>query len=244
MTVRIGVDIGGTGIKGAPVDVDTGKLTADRFRIVTPKGAKPNDVIDVVRQVVEHHQGVDGPVGITFPGVVIRGVIHTAANMGKSWIGVDAHDRFGQELGRPCTMRNDADAAGVAEMRFGVGEGRTGVVIMITLGTGIGCAVFNDGVLLPNTELGHIEVDGRDAEDLAAGSARDREHLSWKDYAKRVQTYLRRLDALLWPDLLIIGGGMSKEATKFLPEVNVRCEVVTAELLNNAGIVGAALIVE
>jgi polyphosphate glucokinase len=244
MTVRIGVDIGGTGIKGAPVDIGTGEFTADRYRIPTPKGAHPDDVIGVVGSVVEHHHSVDGPIGVTFPGVVIRGVVHTAANVGKSWIGLDAHERLGAALGRPCTMLNDADAAGLAEMRFGVGAQRDGVVIMITLGTGIGCALFHDGVLVPNTELGHIEIGGHDAEDMAAGSVRERGHVSWKQYSKRVQTYLRTLDALLWPDLFIIGGGMSKEGNKFLPDVKVRCPVVSAKLLNNAGIVGAALVAD
>jgi polyphosphate glucokinase len=160
--------------------------------------------------------------------------------MDRGWIGFDADKFFGDLLGRPVTMMNDADAAGVAEMRFGAGKDRKGVVIMITLGTGIGCALFNNGVLVPNTELGHIEIDGKDAELLASGSARDNERLPWKEYAKRVQKYFRRLDALLWPDLVILGGGISKEAEKFLADVKVRVPVVTAELLNNAGIVGAA----
>jgi polyphosphate glucokinase len=239
--IHLGIDIGGTGIKGAPVDTSTGELVGERFRIDTPKGAAVDDVVKVVKQVADHFD-VGGPVGITYPGVVIRGKIHTAANVGKDWIGVEAAERFTQALGRPVKVMNDADAAGVAEMRFGAGKGRDGVVIMITLGTGIGCAVFHDGVLLPNTELGHIEIDGQDAERVAAGSARDEENLSWKDYAKRVQTYLRRLDALLWPDLVIIGGGVSKESDKFLSRIDVRCELAVATMLNNAGIVGAALL--
>jgi len=244
MTVRLGVDIGGTGIKGAPVDVELGDLTADRFRMVTPKKHKPNEVVKVVHEVVQHFPDVDGAIGVTFPGVVIRGVVQTAANMDKSWIGLDADKLFTDALGRPVTLMNDADAAGVAEMRFGAGKGKAGVVVMITLGTGIGCAIFHDGVLLPNTELGHIEIDGKDAERLASGLARDEEKLSWKEYGKRIQKYLRKLDALLWPDLFIIGGGISKEADKYLPDITIRTPVVTAELLNNAGIVGAAVLVD
>jgi polyphosphate glucokinase len=244
MTVRLGVDIGGTGIKGAPVDVELGDLTADRFRLVTPKKHKPNEVVKVVHEVVQHFPDVDGAIGVTFPGVVIRGVVHTAANMDKNWIGLDADKLLTEALGRPVTLMNDADAAGVAEMRFGAGKDKRGVVVMITLGTGIGCAVFHDGALLPNTELGHIEIDGKDAERLASGSARDDEKLSWKEYGKRIQKYLRKLDALLWPDLFIIGGGISKEADKYLPDITIRTPVVTAELLNNAGIVGAAVLVD
>jgi polyphosphate glucokinase len=243
MTIRLGVDIGGTGIKSAPVDVELGDLTADRFRLVTPKKHRPDEVMKTVHEVVQKFPDVQGPIGVTFPGVIIRGVVHTAANMDKSWVGLDADKMFSDSLGRPVTLMNDADAAGVAEMRFGAGKDKRGVVIMITLGTGIGCAVFHDGVLLPNTELGHIEIDGMDAERLASGSARDAEKLSWKEFGKRLQRYLRTLDALLWPDLFIIGGGVSKEAEKYLPDVKVRTPVVTAELLNNAGIVGAAVLV-
>jgi polyphosphate glucokinase len=244
MTVRLGIDIGGTGIKGAPVDTDVGDLTGDRFRIDTPKKSKPHEVGKVVEQIVKHFPDVDGAIGVTFPGVVISGVVHTSANMDKSWIDFDADKFFSDQLGRPVTMMNDADAAGLAEMRFGAGKGRKGVVVMITLGTGIGCAVFNNGVLLPNTEFGHIEIDCKDAERIASGSARDDEKLSWKEYGKRVQKYLRKLDALIWPDLVILGGGVSKEAEKFLADVKVRVPVVTAELLNNAGIVGAATLAD
>ena len=243
MTIRLGVDIGGTGIKGAPVDVELGDLAADRFRLGTPKKHRPEDVMKTVVEVVEKFPDVQGPIGVTFPGVVIRGVVQTAANMDKTWIGLDADKMFSESLGRPVTLMNDADAAGVAEMRFGAGKDKRGVVIMITLGTGIGCAVFHDGVLLPNTELGHIEIDGKDAERLASGSARDEEKLSWRDYGKRIQRYLRKIDALLWPDLFIIGGGVSKEADKYLPDIKIRTPVVIAELLNNAGIVGAAVLV-
>jgi polyphosphate glucokinase len=242
MTVCLGIDIGGTGIKGAPVDIDVGDLVADRYRIDTPKKSRPQEVIKVVEQVVKHFPDTTGPIGVTFPGVVIGGVVHTAANVDKSWIDFDADKFFSEHLQRPVTMMNDADAAGVAEMNFGTGKDKKGVVIMITLGTGIGCALFHDGVLIPNTELGHIEIDCRDAERLASGSTRDEEKLSWKEFGKRVQKYLRRLDALLWPDLVIIGGGVSKEGDKFLADVKVRVPVMTAELLNNAGIVGAAVL--
>lgn len=240
MELRLGIDIGGTGIKGAPVDVDSGELKEARFRLETPKGAKPNDVGDVVKKVAEHFD-VTGPVGITFPGVVLHGVVQTAANVSNEWVGYNADQLFSDNLGRPVSMLNDADAAGLAEVRFGAGRDRPGVVIMITLGTGIGSAVFVDGTLVPNTELGHIELDGQDAETQASGSARDRYGLSHKDYAKRLDRYLNHLDGLLWPDLIILGGGVSKQGEKILPHLHVRCEVALAQLRNNAGIVGAAL---
>jgi polyphosphate glucokinase len=244
MTITLGVDIGGSGIKAAPVDVELGDLTADRFRLATPRKHRPDDVVKTVQEVVANFPDVKGPIGITFPGVVISGVVYTAANMDKSWIGLDADKLFTDTLGRPVTMMNDADAAGVAEMRFGAGKDKRGVVVMITLGTGIGCAVFHDGVLLPNTELGHIEIEGKDAERIASGSARDDEKLSWKEFGKRIQKYLRKVDALLWPDLFILGGGVSKEADKYLPDIKIRTPVVTADLLNNAGIVGAAVLID
>jgi len=194
-----------------------------------------------VREVADKNGG-DGPVGVTFPGVIVGGVVLTAANMDHSWIGLDADALFTSMIGRPVHMLNDADAAGVAEMRYGVGRGRMGVVVLITLGTGIGSALFNQGVLVPNTELGHIEINGEDAEVQAAGRAQEQEKLSWKAYGKRVQTYLRRLDALIWPELVIVGGGISKESDKLFPHVDIRPEIVAAELRNNAGIVGAAAI--
>ena len=244
MTIRLGIDIGGTGIKGAPVDVEQGDLVGDRYRLQTPKKKRPQEVALVAAEVAKHFPDTDGPVGVTFPGVIVRGVVHTAANMDKSWIGLDADRLFTDSLGRPVTLMNDADAAGVAEVRFGAGKGKPGVVVVVTLGTGIGSAVFLDGRLLPNTELGHIEIDGQDAERLASGSARDNERLSWKDYGKRLDKYLRHLDSLLWPELFIIGGGVSKEAEKFLPDLKLRVRVVAAELLNSAGIVGAAVLVD
>jgi polyphosphate glucokinase len=238
--VVMGVDIGGTGIKGAPVDIDTGELAGERFRILTPHPATPKAVADVVGEVVEHFDW-KGPVGATFPAVVKDGVTLSAANVDKEWIGASADELFTQRLNLPVTVLNDADAAGLAEMRFGAGRGRSGVVIMVTLGTGIGCGMFLDGKLVPNTELGHIEIGGKDAETLAADSVRVRKELSWKKFAGRVEQYLRTLDALMWPDLVIIGGGASKKAEKFLPLIDVRPEVVAATLQNEAGIVGAAL---
>jgi polyphosphate glucokinase len=245
--VFLGVDVGGSGIKGAPVDVSTGQLVQPRVRLATPAGAQPVDVEKVIVEVVGSFD-TSGPIGLTFPGVIIRGQVNTAANMGKDWIGVDIAAEVGQCVGRPVRALNDADAAGIAEMRFGAGRGKDGrgaegVVIMITLGTGIGCAVFHDGILLPNTELGHLELDGKDAEETAAARVRDDKDLSWKDYAKRVEKYVRHIDKLLWPDLVIIGGGVSKKAAQFLPLVQTRCKVVPAELFNDAGIVGAALAV-
>jgi polyphosphate glucokinase len=236
----MGVDIGGTGIKGAPVDVDRGELVGERFRILTPHPATPHAVAGVVKQVVDHFDW-HGPVGCTFPAVVKNGVTLSAANVDKSWIKADAGKLFSDTLNSKVLVLNDADAAGLAEVRFGIGAGRSGVVIMVTLGTGIGCGTFVDGRLVPNTELGHIEIKGRDAESIAADSVRERKKLSWKKYAKRVEAYIRRLDALMWPDLVVIGGGASKKADKFLPLIKVRPEVAPAQLQNEAGIVGAAL---
>jgi len=239
---RLGIDIGGTGIKGAPVDPRTGQLLGDRLRIPTPQPATPEAVADTVKQIVDHFDW-RGPIGATLPGIVKDGVLLTAANIDKGWKGTDAAALFSTTTGSPVSLINDADAAGIAEMRFGAGLGRSGVVIMITLGTGIGFALFNDGVLLPNTELGHIELDGKDAESRASDRVREENDLSWKKWGERVDAYLDRIDALLWPDLIIIGGGVSKKADKFFPFLNTRAELVAAKLQNEAGIVGAALIV-
>lgn len=239
---RLGIDIGGSGVKGAPVDVMTGDLVADRFRLDTPQPATPEAIAATVADVVDHFAW-HGPIGLTVPGVVKQGVVHTAANIDASWIGTDAAALFGKATGQVCVVMNDADAAGIAEMRFGAGVGRDGVVVMITLGTGIGCAVFNDGVLLPNTELGHLEMNGHDAEHQASARVREEEDLTWKKWGERVDQYLDALDHLLWPDLIIIGGGVSKKADKFFPYLNTRAELVPAALQNEAGIVGAALTV-
>jgi polyphosphate glucokinase len=239
----LGIDIGGTGIKGAPVDTRRGVLLAARHRILTPRPAAPEAVSEVVTQIVEHFAW-KGPVGVTFPGVVKRGVTLTAVNLGDFWVGVDADRMLTDRLGQPVHVLNDADAAGLAEMKFGAGKGRDGVVILITLGTGIGTAVFLDGRLLPNTEMGHIEMHGADAETQAAERVRIEKDLSWKKYAKRLDDYLARLEALLWPDLIIIGGGASQDADKFVPRLKRRTEIVPALLRNDAGIVGGALAFE
>jgi polyphosphate glucokinase len=236
----LGIDIGGTGIKGAPVDVERGTLTADRYRLLTPHPAKPAAVAEVVAQVVAKFGG-DGTVGATFPAVIRGGVAETAANVDRSWIGEDVAKRLGQAAGRPFVVLNDADAAGLAEMRFGAGRDRKGVVIMVTLGTGIGSAVFVDGVLVPNSELGHLEVRGREAEKRASELVRETKGLSWKKWGRRVDEYLRYLEMLFWPDLFIIGGGVSKKATKFFGFLKTRAPIVPAQLLNEAGIVGGAV---
>jgi polyphosphate glucokinase len=237
----LGIDIGGTGIKGAPVDLDTGEFTAERVRILTPSPATPKAVAATVVKVLDEI-GVPGPVGLTLPAVVTNGVARTAANIDEAWIGTDAAKLFADATGRAVAVVNDADAAGQAEVRFGAGAGRNGVILVVTLGTGIGTGLFMDGVLVPNSELGHLHLHHGDAEDWAADSARDRDDLSWKDYGKRVEQYLRLVHSLLWPDLIIIGGGASKKADKFLPEIDVDTEVVAATLLNDAGITGAAML--
>ncbi|MCF1511045.1 polyphosphate--glucose phosphotransferase [Streptomyces glomeratus] len=238
-----GVDIGGSGIKGAPVDLDRGELVQERFKVLTPHPATPESVVDGVKEVVGHF-GWTGPVGITFPGVVTGGsTIRTAANVDKGWIDTDARALFGERLGGlPVTVLNDADAAGVAEMRFGAGRDRRGTVIVLTLGTGIGSALFTDGVLVPNTELGHLELNGHDAEKRASTKAKDDHELSWEQWANRVQKYLAHVEMLFSPELFVIGGGVSRKSHRFLPLIKgIRAEIVPAQLQNNAGIVGAAM---
>jgi len=238
----LGIDIGGTGIKAAPVDVAAGKLTAERRKMDTPHPAKPDAVAEVVREQVKAFDWT-GPIGLTFPGVVAGGEIRTAANVDHDWIGVDAVKLFGQATGQPVTVINDADAAGIAEMRFGDGAGHQGTVLLLTLGTGIGSALFTQGVLLPNTEFGHIEIRGKDAEKRASEHAREEKDLSWDKWAELLDEYLLRMEALLCPELIIIGGGISKKSDKFLPRITgLRAPVIPAELLNDAGIVGAAII--
>lgn len=240
MTI-LGIDIGGTGIKGAPVDVETGQLLAERFRIPTPQPSRPNAVADVVEEIARHFDYA-GPAGVTFPGIVKRGVIFSAANVDKSWVNTNGNDLFASHVGGPVEVVNDADAAGIAEMRFGAGRGRDGVVILVTLGTGIGTAVFLDGKLLPNTEFGHLKIRGKDAEKRASEKAREDKDLSWKDWAPRLSEFLGELERLFSPDLFIIGGGASKKAAKFLPYLTTKTEVliVPAEMQNEAGIIGAA----
>jgi len=238
-----GVDIGGSGIKGAPVDLDRGELTEERFKVLTPHPATPDSVADGVKEVVDHF-GWTGPVGITFPGVVTgEAIIRTAANVDKNWIDTDARALLSERLGGlPVTVLNDADAAGVAEMQFGAGRDRQGTVILLTFGTGIGSALFIDGELVPNTELGHLELGGHDAEKRASTKAKDDNELTWDHWARRVTKYLAHVEMLFSPELFIIGGGVSRKADRFLPLIEgIRAEIVPAQLQNNAGIVGAAM---
>jgi polyphosphate glucokinase len=236
----LGIDIGGSGVKGAPVDLTTGSFTDDRFRVETPQ---PADVPSVVRAVAEvaGKFSVTGPVGVTFPGVVVDGVVRTAANLHPSWIDAPAAELFTAAVGRPVTVLNDADAAGVAELAFGAAHAVSGTVLLLTFGTGIGSALFRDGRLVPNTEFGHVELHGRDAELHASDRARQADDLSWQAWAKRLQEYLAHVEMLLRPDLIIIGGGVSKRSEHFLPHIKLGTPIVPAMLLNHAGIVGAAL---
>jgi len=236
----LGIDIGGSGIKGAPVDTETGQLLADRIRIKTPPKGEPEPVADVVNQIAQSFNW-KGPIGIGFPAPIKGGVALMAANVSKRWVNTNADALFTNVTGCDCTMINDADAAGLAEMTFGAGRGQPGTVIMLTLGTGIGSAIFFHGQLLPNTEFGHLEIDGEDAESRASDAARQQDDLSWKKYAKRLDIYLTTMERLFWPNLFVIGGGISKESEKFLPLLTIETDIVPAELFNEAGIVGAAL---
>jgi polyphosphate glucokinase len=235
-----GIDVGGSGIKGAPVDTETGELVAERIRVKTPRPATPEAIVATAVEVVRR-SGWDGPVGCGFPAVIKDGVVRTAANIDRANIGFDMQGRLEQELGNPVCVINDGDAAGLAEMRWGAGRGIEGVVLMLTLGTGIGSSLFVEGRLVPNTELGHIEIRGKDAEHRASDGARKRDDLSWREYAERLDEYLHRIEDLLWPDLIVIGGGISKKSEKFLPHLTARTRVVPAQMLNEAGIAGAAL---
>ena len=235
-----GLDIGGSGIKGAPVNTKTGELVGERVRVATPAPARPDDVVATAVEVISQ-AGWDGPVGVGFPGVVKEGVVHTAANVDKEFIGFDLAERLRQELGSPVRIVNDADAAGLAEVRWGAGVGVEGVVLMLTVGTGIGTALFIEGKLVPNTELGHIELHGGEAEAYASDRVRKVENLSWESWAGRLMEYLRKMEDLFWPDIIIVGGGVSKRSEKFLPHIKTRTEIVPAEMLNAAGIAGAAL---
>ncbi len=236
-----GIDIGGSGMKAAVVDLATGDLVTERYRIDTPQPATPDAMAEVVVDLVRHH-GWDGSVGCAFPAVVRHGLVGSAANIDESWLDVNADDVFTAALGVGVHMINDADAAGLAEVRYGVAAGRDGVVMMLTFGTGIGSGLFVDGVLVPNTELGHLELDGYDAEKRAAASVRKREGLSWPAWAERVERYLRHVEALFSPDLFVVGGGASKSPHKWLDLISIDTEIAVASMANNAGIVGAALI--
>lgn len=236
-----GIDFGGTGIKAAPVDLESGDFAADRVRIPTPDPATPEAVAKVFVELLGRLPDSQAPVGVTVPGVVRHGVVHSAANIDKSWIGTDADALFTKATGRDVHVVNDADAAGLAEVRYGAAKGRRGLVIVTTLGTGIGSALVHDGVLVPNSELGHLEIDGHGAESRAANSARESEDLSWEHWARRLTTYYRTLEKLFSPELFVVGGGISKKADEFLPLLDLDTEIVPAALLNRAGIVGAAL---
>jgi polyphosphate glucokinase len=239
-----GVDIGGSGIKGAPVDFTRGAFKAERVRLPTPSPSTPDAVAAVVAEIVGTYGRAAGrrPIGVTFPAVIQHGVARTAANVDDAWIDRDVDATLTEHLGRAVHVVNDADAAGIAEVRYGAAKDVPGVVVLCTLGTGIGTAVMLDGRLLPNTELGHLEIDGHDAETRAADSARTRENLSWTAWAERLQVYLRTLEHLLWPDLIVLGGGVSKKADKFLPRLSLRTPVVPAALRNDGGIIGAAVL--
>jgi len=237
----LGVDIGGSGIKAALVDEPSGELIGERIRMATPEQAKPEDVADVVAEIVKRFD-VSGDVGCGFPAVIRHGVAWTAGNIHESWIGTDVDALFSGKTGLRFHTVNDADAAGLAEMKFGVGREHPGkVIMMVTLGTGIGTALFVDGQLVPNLEFGHLKIRGKDAEWRASDAARKRKELSWKGWSKRLTEYFTELENLFWPDLFVIGGGVSKEADKFLPLIEIRTPMVAARLLNQAGIVGAAL---
>lgn len=238
----LGIDVGGSGIKGAPVDLAKGEFASKRKRIDTPAKSTPEAVADVIDQIVDQFDDVrgDSPIGITIPGVVTRGVVRSAANIDKSWLDFEAEKLLEKKLGHDVVLVNDADAAGVAEMHYGAAKGQKGLVILTTLGTGIGTALIHDGVLIPNSELGHLELDGFDAEKRAASSVKDIEGLSYPEWTKRLQRYYSHLENLLWPDLIVVGGGVSKDAEQFLPLLELRTRIVPATLENKAGIIGAA----
>ena len=239
----LGIDIGGSGIKGAPVNTKTGQLLAERIRIKTPKNAEPQPVAEVVAQIAQAFDW-KGPIGIGFPAPIKSGVAMMAANISEKWVGVNADQLFTSTTGCVCKVGNDADVAGLAEMTFGAGKDHTGTVIVITLGTGIGTAIFHNRHLLPNTEFGHLEIKGREAEYRASDAARQRDDLSWKKYAKKLNRYLLTMEKLFWPDLFIIGGGISKQHERFIPSLTLQTQVMPASFQNEAGIVGAALFCE
>lgn len=241
-TTAVGIDIGGTGIKGAIVDVATGELLTDRMKLPTPDGGTPEDILDTVLELFDQlgDIGPDIPVGVCFPAVVIHGITMSAANVSKKWIGLEAEKMFEKKLGRNIHFVNDADAAGVAEARYGAAVDAKGLTILTTLGTGIGSALLFNGELIPNSELGHLELDGHDAEDLASTSAKEKDDLSWKEWAKRLQRYYEHLERIFSPELILVGGGISKSSEEFLPLLKLRTPIKPAMLRNNAGIVGAA----
>ncbi|HET7169982.1 MAG TPA: ROK family protein [Candidatus Limnocylindrales bacterium] len=245
--IAIGVDVGGSGIKAAVVEVDSGRLGSERIRVPTPNPSTPENVAASIGRIVRRLVkpiGIadDVPVGVGLPGVAIEGRLRTAANIDPSWIDYAIAVRLGRALKRRVAIVNDADAAGIAEMRFGVGAGRPDTVIFLTLGTGVGSAVFHDGVLVPNTEFGQMEIRGRPAERRSASAARTRKGLSWKAWAMDLDEHLQRIEDIMWPSLFILGGGVSKNGDKFIPRLTCRTPVVAAQLRNDAGIVGAAIV--
>ncbi|MCB0196314.1 MAG: ROK family protein [Anaerolineae bacterium] len=237
----LGIDIGGSGIKGALVDIEKGDLATERHRIPTPQPATPESVSDTVAEIAKHFKWKNQPIGCTFPAIIKNGVAHSAANVDNSWIGVNGQQLIAEKTSCPTLLLNDADAAGIAEMEFGAGRGQRGTVIMLTFGTGIGSAIFVKGVLVPNTEFGHMEIRGKDAEHRAADKIRKDKDLSWEDWAKRVNEFLDRMELLFSPDLFIFGGGVSKKHGKFFDYLKTDAKVVPAELRNHAGIIGAAM---
>src|SRR3954453_4273324 len=229
-----GIDFGGTGIKGAPVDLESGEFAAERERIRTPEKSTPHAIAEIFGELLDKFPDCTGAVGVTVPGVVRHGVVHSAANIDKAWIGTDADGLFTEATGREVHVVNDADAAGLAEVRYGAAKGRRGLVIVTTLGTGIGSAIVYDGVLVPNSELGHLEMNGKDAEKQAANSIREKKDLSWKEWAERLTTYYSMLEFLFSPELFVVGGGVSKHADKFLPLLDISTRIVPASLRNTA----------
>lgn len=239
--IALGVDIGGTGIKAAPVDTRTGEFTDERYRVPTPKPATPDAVARTVAKCIARFSpSRKTAIGVAFPGVVQDGVVKTASNVDDAWLGTNLRDIIRDYAGHDVFVLNDADAAGYGEFRFGVAQGRDGVVLMTTLGTGIGTALIVDGQLVPNTEMGHIEIDGHVAEHIAADSARARLGLDWPEWTRNLQLYYSEMEKLLWPDLIVVGGGVSKSHHMFLPHLTLRSPIVPADLRNGAGIVGAA----
>ncbi len=240
----LGIDIGGTGIKTAIVETTTGELLSERTRVATPKPATPEAIGNTLKEVVKQHQW-SGPIGIGFPAAIQHGIARTAANVDKSFIGLPIAECFSKHTGCPVYMANDADVAGLAEMRFGAGRNNPGVVLIVTIGTGLGTALFSDGHLMPNTELGHVFLsNGIEAERYASEAVRVTKDLKWKEWGDRFNLYLTTMESLLWPDLIVLGGGVSDKLHKFSPMITTKAPVVAASFLNQAGIVGAALFAE
>jgi polyphosphate glucokinase len=235
----LGIDVGATGIKGSIIDVNTGQLAQERHRIKTPQPATPDAIAEVIAQIATHFNW-QGPIGCGFPSVVTRGVAQTAANIDKAWIGVNIEQLFSKKTGCPVKVINDADAAGIAEMYFGGADGQQGLTIVITLGTGLGSAVFVDGVLVPNTELGHIFMNELVAEKYVSDGVRKKEGWDWEKYGKRLNKYLNHIERVFSPDLIVLGGGGSKEYKEFKDFLKLRTRIIPAQMLNDAGIVGAA----